>query len=104
MGSIRNACLLELVGRASAYALLLLLVTIASASQAQTFTTLHSFDSTDGANPAAALIQATNGHLYATTFGGGVDDGGTVFSITLGGTLSTLHNFSYSDDGLGPYT
>jgi uncharacterized repeat protein (TIGR03803 family) len=45
-----------------------------------------------------ALIQATNGELYGTTeFGGaygvGLAYGGTVFKITPGGELTTLHSF-----------
>jgi uncharacterized repeat protein (TIGR03803 family) len=36
-----------------------------------TVTTLHSFDNTDGANPLAALIEATNGDFYATMPAGG---------------------------------
>jgi uncharacterized repeat protein (TIGR03803 family) len=60
---------------------------------AQTFTTLHSFDSTDGATPFAGLILATDGNLYGTTGGQGTNGGGTVFKITPSGTLTTLYNF-----------
>jgi uncharacterized repeat protein (TIGR03803 family) len=58
-----------------------------------TFATLHSFDGTDGALPAAGLAQATNGNLYGTAFAGGANDGGTIFKITPGGILTTLYNF-----------
>jgi uncharacterized repeat protein (TIGR03803 family) len=72
-----------------------------------TLTTLHSFDSTDGALPEAGLVQATNGIFYGTTLWGGASDVcavgcGTVFSITSGGTLTTLHSFD-STDGDDPY-
>jgi len=49
-----------------------------------TLTTLHSFDGTDGLNPAGALFQATNGTLYGTTYAGGTYGAGTVFSLSVG--------------------
>ena len=67
-----------------------------------TLTTLHIFDSTDGANPIAGLVQATDGNFYGTTYAGGASDWGTVFKITSGGTLTTLHSFDLSD-GAQPY-
>ena len=45
-------------------------------------TTLHSFDSTDGANPRGRLVQATDGNLYGTTWMGGAANAGTIFTIT----------------------
>jgi uncharacterized repeat protein (TIGR03803 family) len=60
---------------------------------AQTFTTLHSFDHTDGANPQTALVQATDGNLYGTASAGGANGiGGTVFKITASGMLTTLYS------------
>jgi uncharacterized repeat protein (TIGR03803 family) len=66
-------------------------------------TTLHSFDSTDGAYPEAPLVQATDGNFYGTTQEGG-NSGcpggvtcGTVFEITPEGTLTTLHKFDATD-------
>jgi len=61
-------------------------------------TTLYSFCSqrpncTDGARPLAGLIQATDGNLYGTTRDGGANTGGTVFRMTLNGTLTTLYSF-----------
>src|ERR1035438_7907253 len=60
-----------------------------------TLTTLYSFCSqtncTDGANPYAGLVQATNGDLYGTTVSGGANGCGTVFKITTSGTLTTLY-------------
>jgi len=71
-------------------------VATAIASFAQTFTTLANFGSTGGAEPMAGLIQATNGNLYGTTqVGGATTNGlvGTAFTVTLSGTLTTLHVF-----------
>ena len=67
-----------------------------------TLTTLHDFDGTDGAYPFAGLVQATDGDLYGTTFSGGASSNcsggcGTVFKITPGGTLTTLHSFDFTD-------
>jgi uncharacterized repeat protein (TIGR03803 family) len=67
-----------------------------------TFTTLHSFNSTNGANPYAGLVQGTNGKFYGTTRQGGANGYGTVFSITTGGILTTLHSFN-GTDGSNPY-
>ncbi len=79
-----------------------------------TLTTLYSFCSetscTDGYVPAAALLQATDGNFYGTTFYGGTGDGadcnspegcGTVFKMTPEGKLTTLHSF-VGADGWGP--
>src|ERR1019366_791954 len=52
---------------------------------------------TDGSNPLAGLVEATNGDLYGTTNGGGASDLGTVFKITPSGTLTTLHSFDRTD-------
>jgi uncharacterized repeat protein (TIGR03803 family) len=82
--------------------------TIFEITPAGALTTLYNFCSqgsypncTDGWSPVAGLFQAANGDLYGTTeFGGalcGVNPGypgcGTVFKITPGGTLTTLHAF-----------
>src|SRR5438445_2266111 len=79
-------------------AVVLLCAATAIGLPAQTFTVVHSFDGTDGQNPAAALVQATDGNLYGTTSGGGANlvangAGGTVFKITPTGTLKTVYSF-----------
>ena len=65
---------------------------------------LHSFNRTDGQNPYAGLIQATDGNFYGTTYQGGTGClfyfCGTIFKITPGGTLTTLHSFDNSDGEL----
>ena len=65
-------------------------------------TVLHNFDSTDGANPTAKLINI-NGTLYGTTPERGANGYGTVFSITQSGHLTTVYNFAgYPTDGASP--
>ena len=68
-----------------------------------TLTTLHSFDLTDGGDPAG-LIQATDGNFYGMTYSGGASNGncttgtcGTVLKVTPAGALTTLHIFGYTD-------
>ena len=73
---------------------------------AQTLTTLHSFDVTDGEDPIAGLIQATDGNFYWTTEIGGAHGYGAVFKITPTGKLTTLYSFcsqSGCADGERPY-
>ena len=78
----------------------------AIASPAQTFTTLASFDGTNGALPFnVSLAQGLDGNLYGTTNAGGINGAGTVFKITPGGTLETIYSFcaqSGCADGLRP--
>ena len=70
---------------------------------AQTLTTLYSFDGTDGANPYAGLVQATNGKLYGTTQQGGSSGYGTVFKVSKGGKETVLYSFTGgSSDGAYP--
>lgn len=74
--------------------LMLLGAAATTLATAQTFTTLHSFNGTDGANPFAVPIQATDGNLYGTTGNDGANgQGGTVFKITPSGKLTTLYSF-----------
>jgi len=72
-------------------------------------TTVYSFcsqtDCTDGANPQAGLIQATDRNLYGTTLAGGASYDGAIFKISPSGTLTTLYSFcSQADceDGSNP--
>jgi len=73
--------------------------TIFEITPAGTFTTLYSFCSqphcADGARPMGALIQASNGNFYGTTYAGGVNgyQGGTIFEITPSGKFNTMYTF-----------
>src|SRR5580704_18754769 len=60
---------------------------------AQTFTTVHSFDGTDGKQVFAGLVQAANGYFYGAAGAGGTEDAGTIFKITPSGQLTTLYSF-----------
>ena len=67
-----------------------------------TFTTLYRFDGPlGGANPLAPLLAGVDGRLYGTTFSGGKNGLGVLFSMTTAGKLRVLYNF---DDvhGAGP--
>lgn len=69
-------------------------------------TTLYSFcvksGCTDGSAPYGGLALGTDGNLYGTTEAGGAHGDGSVFKITPGGTLTTLHSFNLHD-GANPY-
>jgi uncharacterized repeat protein (TIGR03803 family) len=61
-------------------------------------TTLVSFNGTDGSTPlTAVLVQGTDGNFYGTTFLGGAYDEGTVFNMTPGRTLTSMHSFNGAD-------
>src|SRR5580704_167136 len=77
--------------------------TAAMVLPAQTFTTLHNFDNTDGAAPTGALVQGADANLYGTTTGElGINDNGTVFKISTNGAFTLLHSFDKTDGTL-PY-
>jgi uncharacterized repeat protein (TIGR03803 family) len=81
----------------------LLCAATAIALPAQTFTSLASFNGSNGSGPYwGYLIQGTDGNLYGTSSGGGATGSGTVFNITPGGVLTTLFSFNFTD-GANPY-
>ena len=77
--------------------------TVFKLTPAGTLTTLYNFCSqpncTDGSDPGAGLIEATDGDFYGTTGTGGEGAGGTVFKLTPAGTLTTLYSFCYGCPG-----
>jgi uncharacterized repeat protein (TIGR03803 family) len=68
------------------------------------YTALYAFTGgNDGAAPKGGLIQGTDGRLYGTATGGGMDGDGTVFAVNTDGTgFTTLHSFT-NGDGQGPW-
>jgi uncharacterized repeat protein (TIGR03803 family) len=75
-----------------------------------TVTTFHSFCAqpacADGAAPVSQLIQSAAGDLYGIAGGGGANNGGSIFKITLDGNLTTLYSFCAAAncaDGTEPY-
>lgn len=86
---------------------LLFVLAMATTTQGQTFTVLHSFtgSTADGANPTAGLVRDPAGNLYGTTAFGGLtncsvfgDVGcGTVFKLDPSGNETVLHMFTGAD-------
>jgi uncharacterized repeat protein (TIGR03803 family) len=66
-------------------------------------TTIHNFCSAnncnDGSEPAATLIQGTNGNLFGTTVSGGANSYGVAYEITPAGRVTTLQVFNYTNGG-----
>ena len=75
--------------------------TVFKITPAGELTTLYTFCSqsgcADGNQPAAPLVQASDGNFYGTTELGGANNDGTIFKITPEGTLTTLHSFDGID-------
>ena len=55
----------------------------------------------DGYSPFSPLVQGTDGNFYGVTNVGGANKLGSVFMVTSGGTLTTLHSFA-STEGNSP--
>jgi uncharacterized repeat protein (TIGR03803 family) len=61
-------------------------------------TILHEFEGSDGVDPEAPLMQASDGWIYGTTEGTGLAPG-TIFRMSLSGQFELLHTLSESDEG-----
>jgi uncharacterized repeat protein (TIGR03803 family) len=68
--------------------------TVFQLTPAGVFTSLFSFNGTNGSDPSAALTPAGNGAFYGTTFAGGVSNWGTIFLITTNGEFTNLFSFT----------
>jgi uncharacterized repeat protein (TIGR03803 family) len=77
--------------------------TLFTITQDGQFTPLYAFGGgTEGQNPGAPLIQATNGFFYGVTERGGTNDDGTVFQMSPDGTVTPLYSFTAGNDGAVP--
>ena len=65
----------------------------ARAAQAQAFSLLHVFRSSNGAHPLANLIADSSGNLYGSTYSGGPDGWGEIFKLEPPGTETIVYNF-----------
>jgi uncharacterized repeat protein (TIGR03803 family) len=54
-----------------------------------------------GYHPQAGVIQASDGNLYGTSSGGGGDDSGAIYQLTLGGVATLEGSFTFAT-GYGP--
>jgi len=66
------------------------------------FTSLHSFDLTDGAEPFAPVVQARNGSFYGTTFHGGIGSAygyGSLYRVSSGGIFKDAYDFQFWNGG-----
>jgi uncharacterized repeat protein (TIGR03803 family) len=83
-----RAGLKEQIDERTPFTVFVLCATTAMTLPAQTFTTLFSFNGTDGSQHST-MVQDTNGNLYGTTNSSLVGNG-TIFKITPSGALTTL--------------
>jgi uncharacterized repeat protein (TIGR03803 family) len=81
---------------------LVLLTPLIGAKADVAFTSLHSFQVQDGANPFSPLVQGSDGNFYGTTFYGGASGNGVIFRISVTGVLTNLYSFTGGNDGMWP--
>ena len=70
-------------------------------SLAGEYTLLHTFGGSDGSDPEAGLVRASNGNFYGSTYGGGAHGCGVLFRLTPAGDFKVLYDIDYSE-GCGP--
>ena len=58
------------------------------------FALLHTFAYSDGENPGAPLVFASDGNVYGTAALGGTGQNGTLFQITTNGNFQTIYNLT----------
>ncbi len=59
-------------------------------------TNLHQWNNATGDDARSGMMQASNGLLYGTTYHGGLDDAGVLYSLDpISNTYTVLHEFTY---------
>lgn len=67
------------------------------------FNVVHNFNgAAEGAAPLGSLIQAKDGLLYGMTSGGGSNNAGTIFKMSMAGNFTVIRSFTYATDGGAP--
>jgi len=91
------------------WAVLVVTTMLTVAVQAQTFSSIFTFDVSDGSSPFSSLAQGVDARLYGTATEGGdyscypeQNGCGTIFGISLKGKLTMLHALE-SSEGVTPY-
>ncbi|HEV2176684.1 MAG TPA: choice-of-anchor tandem repeat GloVer-containing protein [Terriglobia bacterium] len=85
----------------TAFCLFLLCAATTIAAQAQTFTTLNSFNFTDGRYANVGFTQADDGLFYGATSYGGAFNEGVIFKLSINGALTRLLSFDGAN-GINP--
>lgn len=66
-----------------------------------TYVKLHDFEDAAGEFPQGTLLQAADGNLYGMTYGGGINDNGTVFKYN---PVTAAFNVIFNFDGINGAT
>jgi len=109
MAGAAEACtrIFRSVFHSAGLTLVIVFVLTAIATEAQTFTVLHTFTGgQDGGIPQAGLTLDRQGNLYGTTQGGGGHSYGAVFKLTHKNSawvFSPLYGFTAGNDGHFPF-
>jgi uncharacterized repeat protein (TIGR03803 family) len=72
---------------------------LAASQPAAQYQIVHTFEGSDGSQPAANLTADKAGNLYGTTQYGGSENQGTVFQLAPDGAETVLYSFAGGSDG-----